>query len=169
MAVTEVRKALNGIVQSQSAAAMDGAIERSRTLDRVAEVSSSYLSRNPVSPERIGEIIQLTYDALLDVARQSGCSLDGGPGRTALEHRPTPAVPIENSIQGDHLVCLEDGRRLKMLKRYLRTRYGLSPEAYRKKWGLPSNYPMAAPNYSAKRARMARRSGFGRPAERVAP
>ena len=75
---------------------------------------------------------------------------------------PRPAVPIDQSVTPDYLVCLEDGKQLKLLKRYLRAHYGMTPEQYRAKWGLAPDYPMAAPNYSRARSRMAKRSGLGR-------
>lgn len=74
---------------------------------------------------------------------------------------PRPAVPIDQSVTPDYLICLEDGKQLKLLKRYLRAHYDMTPEQYRRKWGLPADYPMAAPNYSKARSRMARRSGLG--------
>jgi predicted transcriptional regulator len=73
-----------------------------------------------------------------------------------------PAVPIKRSVTDDYIVCLEDGKRLKMLKRYLRTRYSLSPEDYRAKWGLPADYPLVAPNYAAKRSAFAKEIGLGK-------
>jgi predicted transcriptional regulator len=73
-----------------------------------------------------------------------------------------PAVPIKKSITPDYVICLEDGKKLKMLKRYLRSRYSLSPEQYRTKWGLPHDYPMTAPNYAATRSMLARKTGLGR-------
>ncbi len=80
---------------------------------------------------------------------------------------PKPAVSIRKSVASDYIVCLEDGRRLKMLKRYLRARYQLSPEEYRTRWGLPADYPMVAPNYSAQRSLFAKRIGLGRSTSRT--
>jgi predicted transcriptional regulator len=75
-----------------------------------------------------------------------------------------PAVPVKKSIHPEYIVCLEDGKKLKMLKRYLRSRYGLSPDDYRAKWGLPADYPMVAPNYAAQRSEFAKKIGLGRTA-----
>jgi predicted transcriptional regulator len=75
-------------------------------------------------------------------------------------------VPVKKSITPDYIVCLEDGKKLKMLKRYLRTRYGLTPEAYRAKWNLPADYPMTAPNYAAKRSDFAKQIGLGKPSRK---
>ena len=80
--------------------------------------------------------------------------------------RPAPAVPIARSITPDHLICLEDGRKLKTLKRHLRAAYGLSPEAYRARWGLAANYPMVAPNYAKRRSQLAKAQELGRRAPR---
>jgi predicted transcriptional regulator len=75
---------------------------------------------------------------------------------------PEPAVPIKKSVKPDYIICLEDGMKLKMLKRHLRTSYNMSPDEYRQKWGLPSDYPMVAPNYAAKRSELAKKIGLGR-------
>lgn len=85
-----------------------------------------------------------------------------GVGTPEPEAPPIPAVPVKKSIQDDHLVCLEDGKKMKMLKRHLATAYGMTPEDYRAKWGLPSDYPMSAPAYSRKRQEFAKQIGLGR-------
>jgi len=88
-----------------------------------------------------------------------------GLGKTVVEREPEkrkPAVPISKSVQHDHIICLEDGKKLKMLKRYLRSRYDLSPEEYRRRWGLPPEYPMVAPAYAARRSDFAKQIGLGR-------
>lgn len=104
----------------------------------------------PVDPEGIEAGIRRYTDLFDKLLAERGAS------------GPRPAVPIDQSVTPDYLVCLEDGKRLKLLKRYLRAHYDLTPEAYRLKWGLPADYPMAAPNYSRSRSHMAKRSGLGR-------
>jgi predicted transcriptional regulator len=86
----------------------------------------------------------------------------GGAAGTPVEEKPTPAVPVKRSVFPDYIVCLEDGKKLKSLKRHLQTAYGLTPEQYRERWGLPSTYPMVAPNYSLQRSGLAKRAGLGR-------
>lgn len=84
-----------------------------------------------------------------------------GGGERQVE-RPTPAVPVKRSVTPDHIVCLEDGKKLKMLKRHLKTAYNMSPDEYRERWGLPADYPMVAPNYAAARSALAKKMGLGR-------
>src|SRR5438270_13748970 len=91
----------------------------------------------------------------------------GGVGGTSQGEAPTaqkPPIPVKRSVTPDYIVCLEDGKKLKMLKRYLRSNYSLSPEEYRAKWGLPADYPMVAPNYAAQRSEFAKKIGLGRTA-----
>lgn len=119
---------------------------------------------------------QLTEDGLLNLIRRVHRELQTVSGIAAAEPvaeeikvlaAPVPAVSIKKSITPDHLICLEDGEKVKVLKRYLRSRFNMSPEQYREKWNLPKDYPMSAPNYSAHRSEMARRIGLGR--KRVEP
>jgi predicted transcriptional regulator len=86
----------------------------------------------------------------------------GDPGADRALERPKPAAPINKSIHNDYIICLEDGKKLKMLKRYLRSNFSLSPDDYRKRWGLPPDYPMVAPAYAARRSEFAKRIGLGR-------
>lgn len=117
-----------------------------------AEVVSAYVGNNTLPPAKIPDVINTVFGTLR--------TLEGiGPGRV---ERPKPAVPIRKSIMPDFIVCLEDGKKLKMLKRHLRTTYSMTPEQYRAKWGLDSDYPMVAPNYSAQRSDFAKRIGLGR-------
>lgn len=118
-----------------------------------ADIVAAYVSRNPVSADAVPEIIRSVYGAL------EGLNKTPAP---ALEDKPKPAVPISRSIQHDYIVCLEDGKKLKMLKRYLRSRYDMSPEDYRRRWGLPPDYPMVAPAYAARRSDFAKKIGLGR-------
>lgn len=113
-------------------------------------IVAAYVSRNPVGAERLPELIAQVHGTL------AGLGV-----RPRQSERPRPAVPVRQSITPDYLVCLEDGRRLKMLKRHLRAAYGLSPSEYRERWGLPGDYPMVAPNYASRRSDLARQMGLG--------
>jgi predicted transcriptional regulator len=119
-----------------------------------AGIVAAYVSRNAVSADSVPEIIRSVHQALQRLTR------DAAPA--AAEERPKPAVPIGRSIQHDYIVCLEDGKKLKMLKRYLRSRYNMSPDEYRRRWGLPPDYPMVAPAYAARRSDFAKQIGLGR-------
>ena len=114
-----------------------------------ARIAAAYLSNNPVPAAEVPEVIRLTFTAL--------CELGKPPEAEA----PKPAVPIKRSVTPDRLICLECGKQATTLKRHLRTSHGHTPESYRAKWGLGSDYPMAAPNYSSKRSTCARRSASG--------
>jgi predicted transcriptional regulator len=118
-----------------------------------AEIVAAYVSRNSVPAEAVPEIIQQVHTALRRLS---------DPAPPVPEERPKPAVPISRSIQRDYIVCLEDGKKLKMLKRYLRSRYDMSPDEYRRRWGLPPDYPMVAPAYAARRSEFAKQIGLGR-------
>lgn len=117
-----------------------------------ADVAAAYVGNNPVAAAQLGELIKTIHASLVALDAPVGAS----PGDL------TPAVPIKKSVSADHIVCLEDGKKLKMLKRHLRTSYSLSPEQYRAKWGLPPDYPMVAPNYAAQRSAFAKKIGLGR-------
>jgi len=121
----------------------------------VADIVSAYVRYNPVSAEALPELIRKIHTTLTTLEKIPGNGIDPG-------HRP--AVSIRRSIQPDYIICLEDGKKLKMLKRYLRTQYGLTPEQYRHKWNLPSDYPMVAPNYSKQRSNFAKAIGLGQKA-----
>jgi predicted transcriptional regulator len=103
----------------------------------------------------------LTSEALLGLIGSIYTALAGTGIATPITEKPQPAVPIKKSVFADHIVCLEDGKKLTMLRRYLRTAYQLTPEQYRLKWGLPSNYPMVAPDYAAHRSALAKELGLG--------
>jgi len=124
-------------------------------LRMTASVVSAYVGNNSLPPTQIPDVIKTVYGSLTSLGRASG-----------LRDLPRPAVPIRRSITPDYIVCLEDGRKLKMLKRHLRTVYGMTPEEYRAKWGLPADYPMVAPNYSRQRSAFAKKIGLGRTATR---
>ena len=125
--------------------------ERENLLSLTTEIVSAHLSNNQVTPEEIPGVIQRVYK-----------TLSGLNGETAVTaERPQPAVPIKKSVTPDYVVCLEDGKKLKMLKRHLKTAYGMSPEEYRERWNLPADYPMVAPNYARQRSKLAKEIGLG--------
>src|SRR5215207_10234084 len=117
-----------------------------------ADIVSAYVSHNSVSASEIPSLISQVHTALTQVA--------GGRGEIIAEPLK-PAVPIKRSINSDFIVCLEDGKKFKSLKRHLRTQYGITPEQYREKWGLSPDYPMVAPNYAAARSQLAKQMGLG--------
>ena len=119
-----------------------------------ADIVAAFVSQNKVAPEQIAEVIRSVHQTLT--------GLQGGAGEAPPAERQKPAVPVGRSVQNDYIVCLEDGAKLKMLKRYLRSRYNLSPEEYRRKWGLAADYPMVAPAYAARRSEFAKQIGLGR-------
>ncbi|HKY18986.1 MAG TPA: MucR family transcriptional regulator [Rhizomicrobium sp.] len=124
-------------------------------LKLVTEIVSAYVSKNPVAAHELPAIIKNVHATL------------GGFAGTQERALPrTPAVSIKKSVQPDYIVCLEDGKKLKMLKRYLRARYKLSPSEYRERWNLPPDYPMVAPNYAQKRSDFAKKIGLGKSDER---
>jgi predicted transcriptional regulator len=118
-----------------------------------AEIVAAYVSRNPVQAGTISDVVRHVHGALTGLSR---------PQPATPAQKQKPAAPISRSVQPDYIVCLEDGAKLKMLKRYLRSRYDMSPEEYRRKWGLPADYPMVAPNYAARRSDFAKKIGLGR-------
>ena len=111
------------------------------------------MSRNPVGAAALPDLIRTVHQSLTTLA--------DAPAPASRE-KQKPAVPISKSVQRDYIVCLEDGAHLKMLKRYLRSRFGLTPEDYRRKWGLPPEYPMVAPAYAERRSDFARQIGLGK-------
>ncbi|MFI4976243.1 MAG: MucR family transcriptional regulator [Caulobacterales bacterium] len=123
-------------------------------LRMTTDIVSAYVSENNIPISALQHLINDVFNTLDRLERPEAPN--------APIARPKPAVPIARSIQHDHIVCLEDGKRLKMLKRYLRSRYDLSPEDYRRKWGLPADYPMVAPAYAARRSEFAKQIGLGR-------
>jgi predicted transcriptional regulator len=128
-------------------------ITEEHLLRMTTDVVAAYVSNNNLPTAQLPDFIASIYASLrtLDHKQEGGES-------SALK----PAVPIRKSITPDYLICLEDGKKLKMLKRHLRSTYGLTPDAYRAKWGLPSDYPMVAPNYAEQRSAFAKKIGLGR-------
>ena len=116
-----------------------------------ADIVSAHVSNNSVSSAELPNLISSVYGSL--------AGLGGAP--VVVEEKPVPAVSIRSSIKPDYIVCLEDGKRLKMLKRHLMTHYGMTPDDYRAKWGLAADYPMVAPNYAEQRRTLAKQIGLG--------
>jgi predicted transcriptional regulator len=121
-------------------------------IDLTANIVSAYLSNNPTPASEIPNLISQIHAALLRVS-------NGRPDAPAEPAKP--AVSLKKSINPDYLVCLEDGKRFKSLKRHLRSQYNMTPEQYRDKWGLPADYPMVAPNYAVARSQLAKKMGLG--------
>ena len=130
----------------------DQPISRGELLALTAEIVSAHVTNNSVGQGDMPELIQQVYSKLTELAS----------GEDAASIELTPAVPIRKSVTDDYIICLEDGKKLKMLKRHLMTAYGMTPEEYRAKWGLKPDYPMVAPNYAAKRQELAKKIGLGR-------
>lgn len=120
-----------------------------------SDIVAAYVSNNPIAVSEIPGMIKTVHATLGGLA--TGTSSEAA---TTLK----PAVAVKKSVTPEYIVCLEDGKKLKMLKRYLRSRYDLTPEEYRAKWGLPADYPMVAPNYAAQRSEFAKKIGLGRTA-----
>ena len=121
-------------------------------LRMTADVAAAYVSNNSLPVAQITEVIRTIHGSLAALEKtDTGHAVD-----------LKPAVPVKKSVTPEHIICLEDGKKLKMLKRHLRTSYGLTPEAYRAKWGLPADYPMVAPNYAQQRSVFAKKIGLGR-------
>jgi predicted transcriptional regulator len=130
-------------------------------LTLTAEIVAAHVGHNRVIPGDLPELIQRVHQAL------------NGLGKEAVETEVTteakPAVSLRSSVKPDYIVCLEDGKKLTMLKRYLQTRYGMTPQQYRQKWKLPADYPMVAPNYADRRRELAKAIGLGRKPKVVVP
>ncbi|GAN78530.1 MucR family transcriptional regulator [Acidisphaera rubrifaciens] len=122
----------------------------SNVLGLTAQIVSAHVSNNPVSPDVLPTLIQEVYRTLANIGREP-----------PEPEKPQPAVPVKKSVFPDHIVCLEDGKQLKMLKRHLKTAYNMTPEQYRERWGLPPDYPMVAPNYARHRSSLAKKIGLG--------
>ena len=134
--------------------AMDASAHRSDELLKLASsIIAAYVSNNPVPVSELPGMIKSVHATL-------GGLVPGGTSEALTAQKP--AIPVKRSITPEYIVCLEDGKKLKMLKRYLRSNYKLSPEQYRAKWGLPADYPMVAPNYAAQRSEFAKKIGLGR-------
>ncbi len=125
------------------------------SLELVSKIVSAYVAKNSLSASELPQLIRTVHEALKR------------PGQGPIA-QAEPAVPSKKSVRPDHIICLDDGKKFKMLKRHLRTAYDISPDEYRQKWGLPSDYPMVAPKYAAMRSELAKKIGLGRKAGRKA-
>ena len=123
------------------------------TLRMTTDIVASFVSNNKLSAAELADLIRSVHKTVVSLA---------APGAAPAGERPKPAAPINKSVQHEYIVCLEDGKKLKMLKRYLRSTYGMTPEDYRKRWGLPADYPMVAPAYAARRSEFAKKIGLGK-------
>ena len=130
---------------------MSGQANQNELLALTSNIISAHVSNNATANADLPKLIQCVYEAVASL---------GTPDEVKPE-RPAPAVPIKKSVTADYVVCLEDGKKLKMLKRHLRTAYDMSPEEYRERWDLPVDYPMVAPNYAKLRSELARKIGLG--------
>jgi|SRR5215470_7928429 len=126
-------------------------ISTEELLRMTTEVTSAYVSNNLLPAAQLPEVIKAVHNSLATLNAEAGAT-----------EPPTPAVPIKKSVTPDYIVCLEDGKKLKMLKRHLRSTYNMTPDEYRSRWGLPADYPMVAPNYAAQRSAFAKKIGLGR-------
>lgn len=126
--------------------------ESLEVMGMVADIVAAYVSNHTMEPSELPSFIQLVQRSLCNINSKNPFILPS---------RSEPAVPIEESIQPDYIVCLEDGKRMKMLKRHLATSYNMTPDQYRERWGLHANYPMVAPNYADKRKSIAKIIGLG--------
>jgi predicted transcriptional regulator len=130
--------------------AMSEDLTNTDVLGLTAQIVSAHVSNNSVNADALPSLIQDVYRTLANVGRD--------PVQT---DRPQPAVPVKRSVFPDHIICLEDGKKLKMLKRHLKTAYNMTPEQYRDRWGLAPDYPMVAPNYARHRSTLAKKFGLG--------
>ena len=130
----------------------------SELLTLTTDIVASHVSNNGVPVSELPQLIREVYETLSELGKE----------KTPEAEKPQPAVPIRKSITPDHIICLEDGKKLKMLKRHLRTAYNMTPDDYRKKWGLAADYPMVAPNYAAQRSEFAKKIGLGRKSKGIA-
>ncbi|WP_342242243.1 MucR family transcriptional regulator [Inquilinus sp. OTU3971] len=136
-----------------------GTADETRKL--TVQIVAAHVAHNNVAANDLPALIDQVYNALNSL----------GKPVEPVKRRPEPAVPIKKSVTPDYIICLEDGRKLKMLKRHLKTAYNMAPDEYRERWGLPADYPMVAPNYANQRSALAKTIGLGtrRPAQAAAP
>lgn len=135
---------------------MSDQAKQSELLSLTTNIVAAHVSNNAVAATELPSIIRDVYETLSNV----------GSPREREPERPSPAVPIKKSVTPEFIICLEDGKKLKMLKRHLKTAYDMSPEDYRERWGLPADYPMVAPNYARQRSKLAKQIGLGTRARR---
>lgn len=128
----------------------NGASPASDALELTTEIVAAYVSNNPVQSSELSNLIRSVHDTLQGLS---------SPVPEASEAKP--AIPVKKSVTDDYIICLEDGKKFKSLKRHLRAKYDMTPEDYREKWGLPYDYPMVAPSYARKRSKLAKQMGLG--------
>ena len=131
----------------------DEAISNADILQMTTQIVSAFVSNNTIPADTMPDVIRQVHKTVHMLAQT--------PVEKQIE-KPKPAVSVSKSVTDDYIVCLEDGKKLKMLKRYLRSNYNMTPDEYRRKWGLPSDYPMVAPSYAAKRSEFAKKIGLGK-------
>ena len=127
-------------------------ITKEALLEMTADIVTAYVSHNTLEPKALPALIHSVYESMAELGNEPDSTVEP----------LIPAVDPENSVTDDYIICLEDGQKYKSLKRHLRTKFELTPKAYREKWGLPSDYPMVAKNYSKERSRLAKRTGLGK-------
>ncbi len=127
-------------------------VDKDKILALASDIVASYVGNNPVQPDQVTDMLRSVFGAMTNLTDEAAKQAE----------ELVPAVPIKKSVTSDYVICLEDGKKLKMLKRHLSTAYGMTPDDYRAKWGLPSDYPMVAPNYAKKRQELAKKIGLGR-------
>ena len=138
---------------------MANAADKSELLALTAEIVAAHVSNNRLEAGDLPGLIRQVYGTLVQI---DGAGIDGnGTAMQRAPERPAPAVSLKKSVTPDYIVCLEDGKKLKMLKRHLMTHYGMTPDEYRQKWGLSADYPMVAPNYAEQRRTLAKKIGLG--------
>jgi predicted transcriptional regulator len=135
---------------------MTNSDQNSDLLALTTEIVAAHVSNNTVAVGDLPVLINQVFNSLANIGSIPASSVE----------RPQPAVPLKKSVHADYIVCLEDGKKLKMLKRHLKTAYNMTPEAYRERWGLAADYPMVAPNYARQRSRLAKEIGLGTRARR---
>jgi predicted transcriptional regulator len=131
----------------------NSSVQDEQLLRMTSDIVASFVSNNAVTTEGLPDVIRSVYRTISTLS---------GPVEGRAEERLKPAVPIGKSVTNDYIVCLEDGKKLKMLKRYLRSKYDMSPDEYRRRWGLPADYPMVAPSYTERRSAFAKKIGLGK-------
>ena len=134
--------------------------DKADVLELTAQIVSAHVSNNPVEENTLPVLIGEVFRVLTELAQ--GAVPGTMAGAAAAGDKPVPAVPVRRSVFPDYIVCLEDGKKLKMLKRHLKTAYDMTPDAYRERWGLPADYPMVAPSYASHRSELAKKIGLGR-------
>jgi predicted transcriptional regulator len=132
------------------------AVQLTDVVSHTAKIVSSFVANNTIPPEGLPKVIESVFNAMSDLSEPN-----------KIVERPKPAVDIKKSVLPDYIVCLEDGKRLTMLKRHLMASYRMTPDQYRARWGLPNTYPMVAPNYAKTRSELAKASGLGSNTQRT--